>query len=124
MTQQEVVYHPPGVAALSQSAVQLVPQLIPRLVPQLKLQLVATTANSTSVINSNNSTRSRAISACGQALDALTHLKQMRLTEQRANFQPYHGDTKRRKRGSASETYEAPNKMAKNLLHGVTNLSA
>ena len=80
-------------------------------------QASASTTSSTSSFCVTKITRSQAISACGQALDALIHLKQMRLAEQRANFQSHHSDTKHRKCGSAGETSGTPNKMAKKLKY-------
>lgn len=64
---------------------------------------------------SSESNKSRAISACSQALNALTHLKQMRMAEQRANFQSYReNDNKRSKRASTDGTSVAtPSKTTK-----------
>ena len=99
---QEVVLHPPGVVALSPLhlvSVQLVsdlipwlvPQLKPQLVPQLKLQLVSVVPSQVYLLLIQITVPDLELSQ--PVLDTLTCLKQMRLAEHRADFQPYHSDT-------------------------------
>ena len=90
-------------------------------------QLSSSSQSSSSVTNhsKNTVTSPRAISACGQALDALTHLKQMHLAEQRANFQSYNIG-KCGKCGSIGEISGTPNRYQRyqNLPLGAINLCA
>ena len=79
-------------------------------------QISASSSSSSEATYSKRSNSSRAVSACGQALDALTHLRQMRLGERRANFQPYQPSTSNpgKRRASICETsVGAPSKTVK-----------
>ena len=56
---------------------------------------------------------SRAMVACGKALDALTHLKTMRLSEQKANFQPYQTSKCGKRPCTSGSSVETPTKSSK-----------
>ena len=55
----------------------------------------------------------RALSACSKALDTLAHLRQMRLAEQKSNFQSYQDDKRNKRSAQAELVGGTPSKASK-----------
>ena len=70
-------------------------------------------SSSSSSSSSETSKSSRAMVACGKALDVLTHLKAMHLSEQKANFQPYQTSKCGKRLCTSGSSVETPTKSSK-----------
>lgn len=71
------------------------------------------TESSSSQCNGTPKQSSRALSACSKALDTLAHLRQMRMAEQKSNFQSYQCDKHIKRSTNAASLGGTPSKVSK-----------